>query len=133
VRRVLTVPIPTAVLIGRRHTAMHCTGVFSRVLGGDPEGLGVASPWSRVIGLLLTFYGVVVLIGIIERVIQQQIDENLASGPSLVRAFNEQHAQRAELEKAKSRSDQQPKKRWRLGERSRARRGQKRKQDIQPR
>jgi hypothetical protein len=67
--------------------------VFSRVLGGDPEGLGVANPGNRVIGLLLTFYGLFVLIGIIERVIQQRIDEDLASGRSLAEAFNSRRVQ----------------------------------------
>jgi hypothetical protein len=66
--------------------------VFSRVLGGDPEGLGVAHPGNRFIGLLLTFYGLFVLIGIIERVIQQQIDEDLAAGRSLAQVFNNERA-----------------------------------------
>jgi hypothetical protein len=91
------------------------------VLGGDPEGIGVANPWTRAIGLLLTIYGLVVLVGIIERVIQQQIDENLASGPSIVQAFSQKHAQRAELEKAKSRPDQQPRRRRSLCKRLRVR------------
>ncbi len=63
--------------------------VFSRVLGGDPEGLGVAHPASRVVGLLLSFYGLFVLVEIIGRVVQQRIDEDISSGPQLVRAFNE--------------------------------------------
>lgn len=66
----------------------------SRLLGGDPEGVGVVNPWSRAIGLLLSFYGVVVLIGIVERVIQQRIDETVASGPALVSAFNQRQAER---------------------------------------
>ena len=77
--------------------------LFSRVLGGDPEGLGVASPFGRTVGLLLSFYGIVVLVGIIERVIEQQIEQNLASGPALVRLFNQKTAQAARLEKAEPR------------------------------
>jgi hypothetical protein len=71
--------------------------------------------------LLLTFYGVVVVIGIIERVIQQQIDENLASGPALVRAFNERRAERVALEEARSQSQQKPTKRLSLCDRFRLR------------
>ena len=77
--------------------------LFSRVLGGDPEGLGVTSPFSRTTGLLLSFYGIVVLVGIIERVIEQQIEQNLASGPALVRLFNQRKAQAAKLEKMEPR------------------------------
>jgi hypothetical protein len=68
--------------------------LFGRVLGGDPEGLGVTGPFSRTAGLLLSFYGIVVLVGILERVIEQQIEQNLASGPALVRLLIKERRRR---------------------------------------
>jgi hypothetical protein len=113
--------LPAAVQIDQLRMVTRCIGCLTGCSAETRKGLvwralGIgASAW-------LTFYGVVVLVGIVERVIQQQIDENAASGPSLVRKFNERQAQRArELVAASEQpSVQRPKKRWRLLELLRA-------------
>ncbi|WP_146146228.1 hypothetical protein [Geodermatophilus tzadiensis] len=61
--------------------------LISRLIGGDPEGLGVASPGSRVLGLLMTVLGVYVLVAIISRVLRQRMDEDARSGSEVVEAF----------------------------------------------
>ena len=90
--------------------------VGSRLLGGDPEGLGVHSAWCRAIGLLVSVFGIFVVVGLVERVIQQQIDESVASGPALARDFNKRQALRVESEVATRPSKADLASRtWRLG------------------
>ena len=62
---------------------------ISRVLGGDPEGLGVAALGSRVVGLLLTFYGLFVLAFILNKVLERRIADDAQSVVELVEEFND--------------------------------------------
>jgi hypothetical protein len=63
--------------------------MVSRLLGGDPEGLAVAAPSNRVAGVLLTVLGVYVLVTLIGTALRERSDEDLRSGPDVVRAFAE--------------------------------------------
>lgn len=66
--------------------------LLSRLIGGDPDGLGATSAGNRTIGLLVTVYGVFVLVAIIGRVVQQRVDEDLRSGQDVAAAFERQRA-----------------------------------------
>ncbi len=63
--------------------------LVSRMLGGDPDGLGATSAGNRFVGLMLTVYGVFVLVAIIGRVVQQRVDEDLRSGGEVAAAFEQ--------------------------------------------
>ncbi|WP_139177082.1 hypothetical protein [Geodermatophilus siccatus] len=67
---------------------------ISRVLGGDPEGLGVAAVGSRVVGLLLTFYGLFILAFILDKVLERRIAEDAQSAAELVEQFNDRVSDR---------------------------------------
>jgi hypothetical protein len=60
----------------------------NRLFGGDPEGLGVATGYSRLVGVLITFYGVIVLVRIINDVFTQLVASRLEDGGRLVDDFN---------------------------------------------
>lgn len=66
--------------------------ILSRMTGGDPEGVGASDPWSRAVGLLLTIYGLFVLVSIVGRVVAQRMAEDARSGSEVVAAFVSEHA-----------------------------------------
>lgn len=68
--------------------------LLSRMIGGDPDGLGATSAGNRLIGLLMTIYGVFVLVAIIGRVVQQRMDEDVRSGQDAAEAFEEERHSR---------------------------------------
>ena len=63
--------------------------LLSRMIGGDPDGLGAAGPRSRILGFLMTIFGVYVLVTVIGRVLQQRMEEDARSGSEVVAAFEE--------------------------------------------
>jgi len=62
--------------------------IVSRLFGGDPEGIGVSTLYGRLIGILVTVYGVLILVRIANDVFSQLIEENLQNGSRLVEEFN---------------------------------------------
>jgi hypothetical protein len=66
--------------------------LLSRMIGGDPDGLGATSAGNRAIGLLMTVYGVFVLVAIIGRVVQQRMDDDVRSGHDVAESFDEERA-----------------------------------------
>lgn len=62
----------------------------NRLFGGDPEGMGVALAYNRLIGVLITFYGVMVLVRIVNDVLNQLIETQLHDGTRLVDRFNDE-------------------------------------------
>jgi len=71
--------------------------LLSRLLGGDPDGLGVTSAGNRAIGILITIYGVFILVGIVGRVVQQRIDEDSRTGAEVATEFEERRVRPAAL------------------------------------
>ncbi|MGH3613593.1 MAG: prolyl aminopeptidase [Pseudonocardia sp.] len=69
--------------------------LLSRLLGGDPDGLGVTSAGNRAIGVLITIYGVFVLVGIVGRVVQQRIDEDSRTGAEVATEFEKRRVRPA--------------------------------------
>ncbi|MGH3569244.1 MAG: prolyl aminopeptidase [Pseudonocardia sp.] len=69
--------------------------LLSRLLGGDPDGLGVTSAGNRAIGILITIYGVFVLVGIVGRVVQQRIDEDSRTGAEVATEFEQRRVRPA--------------------------------------
>ena len=61
--------------------------LISRLLGGDPDGLGAIDGFDRSIGVFFTVWGVYVLATIIGRVAMQYIDAHSRSAASLVEDF----------------------------------------------
>jgi hypothetical protein len=61
--------------------------LVSRLLGGDPDGLGAIDGFDRGIGVFFTVWGVYVLATIIGRVATQYIDAHSRSAESLVEDF----------------------------------------------
>ena len=47
--------------------------ILSRLLGGDPDGLSANSPLARVTALLVTFYGLLVLIRILDTILAERV------------------------------------------------------------
>jgi proline iminopeptidase len=56
----------------------------NRLLGGDPNGLGVSSVFGRLVGVLITVYGIYVLVAIVSAVVQQRMDDDLRSAADAV-------------------------------------------------
>jgi proline iminopeptidase len=59
----------------------------NRLFGGDPENLGVSSLFSRLIAVLVTVYGLYVLVAIVGAVVRQRIDDDLRSAADVVAAY----------------------------------------------
>jgi hypothetical protein len=56
----------------------------NRLLGGDPDGLGVTSVFGRTVGVLVTVYGLYVLVTIVGAVVRQRIDDDQRSAADRV-------------------------------------------------
>lgn len=59
----------------------------SRLLGGDPEGLGVSTVFGRLVGVLATVYGVYVLVYVINVLLRQRFGDDLHSAADIVTAY----------------------------------------------
>lgn len=85
-------------IVERHGCATVCTGqpatygdalywLVSRLLGGDPDGLGATSAWDRFLGVGLTVYGVLVLFALIGYTLQQLLNEDRRTVVEVVAAF----------------------------------------------
>lgn len=63
--------------------------LLNRLLGGDPEGLAAGSLQARSFGLLVSVMGLVVIGWVIASILQRSITRVLATGPDLVRTYNQ--------------------------------------------
>ena len=59
----------------------------NRLLGGDPNGLGVTSVFGRAVGVVVTVYGLYVLVAVLGAVVRQRIDDDLHSAADVVAAY----------------------------------------------
>ncbi len=93
----------------------------SRLLGGDPDGLGVGSVFGRLVGLLVTIYGLYVLVYIVRTVLRQRFDEDLHSAATVVAAYEERRTTPGTRRRlsAGTAGIGRPSRRWRQPERSR--------------
>ncbi len=67
-------------------------GMANRLLGGDPNDLGVDSIFGRLVAVLVTVYGLYVLVAIVGVVVRQRIDDDLRSAADVVAADEELRA-----------------------------------------
>lgn len=65
-----------------------------RLLGGDPDGLQVASVFGRLTAVLVTVYGLSVLVAILGSVVRQRVDDDLRSAADVVAAYKAQRTTR---------------------------------------
>ena len=71
------------------HPASYGDAVYwllSRLLGGDPDGLGVSSGFGRYVGVLMTFFGLYVLVYIVGSVVRRRADDDLRSAADVTAA-----------------------------------------------
>ena len=59
----------------------------NRLLGGDPNDLGVSSVFGRLVAVLVTFYGLYVLVYIVGTVVRQRIDDDLRTAADVVAQY----------------------------------------------
>lgn len=59
----------------------------SRLLGGDPDGLGVSTVFGRLVGVLATVYGVYVLVYAINVLLRQRFRDDLHSAADVVTGY----------------------------------------------
>jgi proline iminopeptidase len=66
----------------------------SRLLGGDPDGLGVAGVFGRLVGVLVTIYGLYVLVYVVGSVVRRRMDDDLRSAADVVAAYEAERGSR---------------------------------------
>lgn len=59
----------------------------NRLFGGDPEGLGVGSLLGRSVGVLVTVYGLYVLVFLVGALVRQRMADDLRSAADVVAAY----------------------------------------------
>ena len=61
--------------------------IVNRLFGGDPEGLGVGSVFGRLVGVLVTVYGLYVLVALVGAIVRQRMSDDIRSAADVVNAY----------------------------------------------
>jgi hypothetical protein len=66
----------------------------NRFFGGDPEGMGASTVFGRIVGVLVTVFGILVLVRILDTVVSQRIADEVEPARRAVEDFNARAARR---------------------------------------